>query len=609
MTGRLKIAALAGIALCGLAAMPVRAASDELPPATALRTLATTGATTANAAVLTPAQRQGYAAIFGAIRGHRWGDAQSSITAIGDGPLTAVAKAELMLAAGSPRVERDALLALLAQAPELPQAPQLAALAKKRGAIDIPALPQPRDLVFQDGQPRREAARPTAGDLAAAALTAQARPLLKTDQPAAAETLLNGAFDKLSPEARSEWQQRIAWSYFLNNDDASATRLATLAARGPGEWAVQAQWVAGLSAWRQRDCKAAAEAFTSVGSNAGDDEMRAAGLFWTARANLACGRFDKVQIKLRAAARSPETFYGLIASRLLGIATPRTAIAARLTPAEWAMLATQPDSRRAAALAEIGEYGLADEMLRWQARIGDTAQPVPNFHRALLHLAAQLDLPATQIWLAHNCPNGEAIEISARYPAPNWVPQGGWQVDKALVFAHTLQESRFRTDAVSPAGARGLMQVMPGTADLIEKQRGGQPVDRASLTSPAINMGYGQAYLQSLRDATGGLLPKVIAAYNAGPNAVARWDVNNRAQNDPLLYIESIPYAETRAYVTMVLRNYWIYQQETGEHTISLAALAQGQWPRFPTMIGGTRTGLATAGNAVLTPQPGALAN
>ena len=317
---------------------------------------------------------------------------------------------------------------------------------------------------------------------------------------------------------------------------------------------------------------------------------------------MACGRFDKVQTHLRAAARNPEAFYGLIASRLLGIAVPANAIASKLTVEEWARLAVHPDVRRAAALAKIGEYGLADEMLRWQAKIGSDSD-----HKALLHLAGQLDLPATQIWLAHNSPSGEAVEISARYPQPNWVPQGGWQIDKALLFAHTLQESRFRTDALSPAGARGLMQVMPTTADLIERRLGAPIANRTAFSSPAVNMAYGQAYLEQLRDAagTGGLLPKVIAAYNAGPNAVARWNLASGVANDPLLYIESIPYAETRGYVTTVLRNYWIYQRQSGEKTVSLKALAQGAWPRFPTLDRDARAGLAAARASATPPRAG----
>ncbi|WBO21478.1 lytic transglycosylase domain-containing protein [Sphingomonas abietis] len=567
------------------------AASAAADISTAPTGYPTSFAPATSGAVLTADQRQAYSALFSAIRNGNWADAKAQIAALPDGVLTPVARAELFLAKNSPRVERDDLLALLAQAPDLPQAPQLMLLARKRGSADLPTLPTPRDLDWVNGAPRRIAARATSGDIAAANFSTQALPLLKTDNPAGAETLLNGTIAQLTPEAATEWQQRIAWSYFLNNDDASASRLAALAARGPGEWAVQASWVQGLAAWRSNDCKTAEDAFTRVAGNGGDAEMRAAGQFWTARAETRCGRFAAVQQHLRIAARNPETFYGLVAARLLGMAVPTTTAASKLTTSEWTALATHPDVRRAAALAEIGEYGLADEMLRWQARIG-----ADNDHKALLHLAAQLDLPATQIWLAHNCPAGEVIEASARYPEPNWVPQGGWQVDRALVFAHTLQESRFRTDALSPAGARGLMQVLPTTADLIERKRGsGVTVDRASLSSPQVNMAYGQAYLEQLRDATGGLLPKVIAAYNAGPNAVARWDINNRAQNDPLLYIESIPYGETRGYVTTVLRNYWMYERQSGEKTLSLKALAQGAWPRFPTLGAAARAGVASA--------------
>ncbi|WP_419827258.1 lytic transglycosylase domain-containing protein [Sphingomonas sp.] len=561
---------------------PAAAASDGMAGA---RDTVRDGATRTSSGALRPAERQAYAAVFDAMRAGDWAAARAGIAANPDSVLAPVAEAELMLAKNSPRVERDAILSLVARAPELPQAPQLLALAKKRGATELPTLPAPRDLDWVNGAPTRVAARAQADDVAAAALAQQARPLLKSDQPAAAEALLTGADTSLAPESRTEWQQRVAWSYYLNGDDANARRLADSAARGPGEWATQASWVAGLSAWRTHDCKTAEDAFSRVAANAGDDEMKAAGLFWTARSEMACGRFDRVQGRLRQAARVPETFYGLISARMLGT-QPRAGDArAALTSDEWNRLSPHPDIRRAAALVEVGEYGLADEMLRWQAKIGDDGE-----HRALLHLAAQLDLPATQVWLAHNCPAGEVVEASARYPRPSWIPQGGWQVDKALVFAHALQESRFRTDAQSKAGAYGLLQVLPGTADLIERKRGGQPVAAGSLVVPAVNMAYGQAYLERLRDTagTGGLLPKVIAAYNAGPGAVARWNINNRAENDPLLYIESIPYAETRGYVTMVLRNYWMYQGQAGELRPSLTALAQGQWPRFPGAGGAT---------------------
>ena len=95
---------------------------------------------------------------------------------------------------------------------------------------------------------------------------------------------------------------------------------------------------------------------------------------------------------------------------------------------------------------------------------------------------------------------------------------------------------------------------------------------------------------------TGGLLPKVIAAYNAGPMSLPKWNMGPRANADPLLYIESIPYAETRAYVVLVLRNYWMYQREAGEPSASLTALAQGLWPKFPGMPGTTAIRIQHAG-------------
>ena len=173
----------------------------------------------------------------------------------------------------------------------------------------------------------------------------------------------------------------------------------------------------------------------------------------------------------------------------------------------------------------------------------------------------------------------------------NWSPDGGWRVDRALVFAHALQESNFRANAISPAGARGLMQVMPATAQYIARRKG--TTVSGSLSTPSTNMEYGQSYIEQLRDMaqTGGLLPKVIAAYNAGPAPLDRWNLNTAASKDPLLYIESIPYWETRGYVTIVLRNYWMYQQQSGQKTVSRSALVQGQWPRFPTIASVGATG------------------
>ncbi len=128
------------------------------------------------------------------------------------------------------------------------------------------------------------------------------------------------------------------------------------------------------------------------------------------------------------------------------------------------------------------------------------------------------------------------------------------------------------------------MQLMPGTARLVARHKGDPAGTELRLTEPALNFEYGQSYLEELAGhaGTGGLLPKVIAAYNAGPNNVVLWNLQAQVQNDPLLFIEAIPFGETRGYVAIVLRNYWMYQREAGATSPSLDLLAQERWPRFP---------------------------
>lgn len=533
---------------------------------------------------LTASERDSYREIFSAIRSADWAAAKTKLDMMREGPLQAAAMAELYLAPGSPRVEVDALTTLIASAPELPGAGRLARLAATRGALSLPEIPAEQKLIWQGSQPRRGRAENVRGDAVAAELEALIQPLIVDDRPAEAEAMLLSREIELGSEARTQFQQRIGWSYYLIGDDASARRLSGQAHGGTGEWALHGAWVVGLASWRMRDCVAASDAFTAVASRASDVELAAAGNYWAARADMMCGRPERVQTRLRTAARANETFYGLLAASALGIRAPGLAGLHDYRDAEWRSIARKPNVKAAIALAEIGEEGLAAEYIKHQARIGGASD-----HGPLLHLACDLNLASTQIWLAHNAPRGAKVNIAARYPRPDWRPARGWRVDNNLVFAHALQESRFQTAAISPAGAQGLMQVRSGTAGDIARSRG-EAFDRQQLTDPATNIEYGQSYLEYLRDngGTGGLLPKVIAAYNAGPAPIAVWNGRQMDRGDPLLYIESIPYWETRGYVPIVLRNYWIYEQGAGKNSTSRDALAQGMWPRFPGLRGAT---------------------
>ncbi len=526
---------------------------------------------------LTPAQRDAYSALFADLAAQNWAGALGRLDALPEGPLHNAARAILYTAPGSPRVELAPLVALASRAPELPQATDLARLAQLRGATQPPQVAPVQRLIGQRGQPRRQRPRPNSGDPVARELEPLIQPLIVDDQPAAAEAIMLSRGGELSIESRTEFEQRIAWSYYLVRQDREALRLARQAARGVGDWAVHAEWVAGLAAWRLGDC-GAEQSFQTVARRTGDPEMMAAGYYWASRTALRCGHPERVQPHLRAAAAQEETFYGLLAESALGLRRMSGGQADVLTPSEWASIANRPNVRAAVALAEIGQTELADTFLRHQARIGD-----PREHEALVHLAARLNLTGTQMYLAHNLPQGVRIGRHDRYPAPDIAPRGGWRVDQALAYAHALQESGFRANAVSQAGARGLMQVRPGTAgDLVRWGRA--EADPNRLNDPATNVAFGQAYMQYLRDQSGtdGLLPRVIAAYNAGPAPVARWAAESRGDGDPLLYIESVPYWETRGYIPIVLRNYWMYEERPADQSSSRRALAQGLWPRFP---------------------------
>ncbi|HTK57954.1 MAG TPA: lytic transglycosylase domain-containing protein [Sphingomicrobium sp.] len=509
-----------------------------------------------------------------AIGNGEWEAARLGIDALPNDPLKPYAKAELFTAKGSPKVELGSILAVLSEAPELPQAEQLARMAVARGAIEPPAIIWPRATVALGSAPRRGKTRPVEGEPAADALRLALEPFVKVDDGPGAEALMLQALPALSYEARAEAAQRIAWIYFVSGRDADARRAADEGRVGAtGDWAAQAAWISGLASWRMNDWNAAYTSFREAASLAREPEFNAAAYYWTARAAQASRRPKEVAPLLKAAARSQESFYGLMAREALGMdkRLPKSA-----TPRDLDRIEALPNLRRASELLAMGRRAQAEELLRHQAKICNPAD-----HRSLVQVAKKLGLPGAQFWLAHFGQPGAQVDAADRYPMPNWTPYNGWRVDPALAYAHIIQESNFRTDAVSPAGAVGLMQVRPGTAGDTARSRG-TSVSAASLKDPLINIDYGQAFIELIRSnsATRGQLPKVIAAYNAGPLPVERWAYYDRG--DPVLWIESIPYWETRFYVPSVMRNMWVIQGLEGEATPTLTSLVQHKWPDFP---------------------------
>lgn len=547
---------------------------------------------TAVPTLLSQDERAYYHDLFDAIDRSDWTRVQAMFAQKSDGPLHQVARAEYYLAATSPKVEADALSQWLAQGIDLPQAEQVENLALKRGVATVPALPMANALYNLPSLPKRVRPRDTNDGTMPGAVSSGIVARIKADDPAGAKALLDGIDSQLSPLARAEWRAKVAWSFYIENDDASAYALAQTANDGAGPWVAEGWWTAGLAAWRMDDCAGAADAFSRTALASDNGELKAAANYWQSRALVRCRQPEKAAAPLKAAARMDETLYGMLAAEQLGLTLPATHAGADFSQADWQALRNISNVRTAVELAEVGEDGLADEVLRHQARIGD-----PSQYQPLSRLARDLGLPSTQLWMAYNAPAGGAPEPATRFPTPKWTPATGWKIDPALVYAHALQESVFRAAVTSPAGAKGLMQIMPAAARDHAAELG-VPGSPADLAKPEINLAFGQEHLQALKDSSGtqGLLPKVMAAYNAGLAPVTRWNTEIRDKGDPLLWIESVPYWETRGYVNIVMRNYWMYERQAGGPSESRMALAQGMWPTFPGLAGSGAVRIAANG-------------
>ena len=197
-------------------------------------------------------------------------------------------------------------------------------------------------------------------------------------------------------------------------------------------------------------------------------------------------------------------------------------------------------------------------------------------------LALALDLPETAVFIARRMGLEGRMLPRAGWPMPVHPPADG-PVDPAVVLALIRQESSFDRGVVSPAGARGLMQLLPGTAEQVAHTLGASVTRVALTTDPARNMQLGTAYLAGLLARYHGSLPLAVAAYNAGPHRVDQW----LAETGPptggaagmVDWIEQIPYGETRNYVQRVLENVVIYLARRGETDAALTA----QWMPPPT--------------------------
>ncbi len=216
----------------------------------------------------------------------------------------------------------------------------------------------------------------------------------------------------------------------------------------------------------------------------------------------------------------------------------------------------------------------------------------PALLQSLAGIAQRADLAALSLEAGQTSAQQDGRRHDgAVYPLPRWVPQKGFTVDRALLYAVMRQESLFLPDVTSTAGALGVMQLMPATARDMAAREGVELAaawdegnDAKSLADPATNLTLAQEYVRLLLkdERIKGNLLMFALAYNGGPAAAQRWDeLASSYKHDPLLFLESIPSPEARLFTKHVLTNYWIYRARLGQATPDLGALAAGEWPTY----------------------------
>ncbi|MEQ8355084.1 MAG: lytic transglycosylase domain-containing protein [Kiloniellaceae bacterium] len=552
-------------------------------------------------AVLSSRDSDLYRRIFAVQEQGRWREADGLIGALSDRRLMGHVLAQRYLHPTAYRSKYKELKEWMDHYADHPQAKRIYNLALKRRPANYRRPPPPaaaRSKIAWAGQrvsydyasPRQ---RSKATRRKVSRVLRQVRRNVLRQRFSVTEELLNQRSTQrlLDTVELDEARALVASGWFYYGEPARAYALAAPAARRSGRAAPMINWIAGLAAWRLGELDQAAaffEALAEADNVAGWNA--AAGAYWAARAHLKQQRPDRSSPLLRRAAAYPRTFYGLLARRALGMEIAFDFGAHQLEPRLTAQLSGNPAGSRALALLQVGDRELAERELVNGGQWGD-----PEMAEALLALAQHAKMPALayrmgrQLALASNNEDTGGVLDAALYPIPPWQPEGGFTVDRALIYAMMRQESGFNTKAKSPDGARGLMQLMPRTASYIARNnhyhRG---KGRNALFEPSLNMDLGQRYIAYLlvHERVQGDLFRLTTAYNGGPGNLGKWQRAIDADDDPLLFIEALPSKETRLFIERVLTNLWIYRQRLGQPAPSLERLAGGDWPRYEALDG-----------------------
>ena len=365
---------------------------------------------------------------------------------------------------------------------------------------------------------------------------------------------------RLGPDAA-----RFAWSHIgyqaaMNHDPRALEHFARAGDAPLTE--SQAAWKA-RSALRAGDWKVV---LTAIQALPPEHAREPAWRYWRARAWRQVGEKEVAEGLLRSLA-GDYGFYGLLASEELGVLPAPQWDAVRPANDELDRIRAMPGIQRALALYRMD---LDSEALRewlWALRGMDDRSLL-----AAAEVARQASVPDRAINTANR--TVQIHDFAQRYPVPHrevLAPAAlQWNLDEALVYSIIRQESRFMPDARSRVGATGLMQLMPATASWVARQIPVQPYKRDMLVQPETNILMGSYYFRRVLDDLGHPV-LAAAAYNAGPGRARRW--RDAGALEGAIYVETIPFNETREYVKNVFANAWFYHHRLDGKAASLKQL------------------------------------
>ena len=374
-------------------------------------------------------------------------------------------------------------------------------------------------------------------------------------------------YDMLLVLGRAAWADRnYAQAYDIARqvDDALPSGVdVSLQTYGVRDNYTSLTWMAGEAAMSglNRYASAAPE-FVKYSRGGRSLQVTTKGLYWAGRALLHAGRGAEANAYFQQAAAYPELFYGQLSLERLGRPVPAPAGLPQMLATDAQRSAFQ-QKRIVRATRLLGQQGRRDEQALFVRALAEGLDTQADRVLAA-ELAQQIGRQDLAVWTARaSRNNGEAFYFRPAFPTHYSQVQGGrmWSMTHGI----TRQESSFDRSAVSHAGARGLMQLMPGTA---REQAGkmGIGYDYGRLTTDsAYNVNLGSAYYRRLLDNWGGNHVLAVASYNAGAGNVRKWV---RAYGDPrqpgvdvVRWIERIPFMETRGYVQRVLENSVVYDR------------------------------------------------